>query len=135
MNNNKPNPVVHFEMPYEDRDRAGKFYAEAFGWGNQKYGPEMQNYMVMMTQEMDANNMPKEKGMINGGMYQKPNDPSGQYPSFVIAVEDMAAAIERIKAAGGKNVSEPMDIPGVGAYATFVDTEGNRLSIMKPIKM
>ena len=25
-------PVVHFEMPYEQRDRIAKFYESAFGW-------------------------------------------------------------------------------------------------------
>ena len=28
--------VVHFEMPYDDRDRMAKFYASAFGWHTQK---------------------------------------------------------------------------------------------------
>ena len=26
------NPVVHFEMPYDDAARVVNFYAEAFGW-------------------------------------------------------------------------------------------------------
>ncbi len=32
------NPVVHFEMPYRDRDRAARFYTEAFGWKIDKLG-------------------------------------------------------------------------------------------------
>jgi hypothetical protein len=24
--------VVHFEMPYDDRDRMARFYQQAFGW-------------------------------------------------------------------------------------------------------
>jgi uncharacterized protein len=27
------NPVVHFEMPYDDPQRVAKFYEQAFGWG------------------------------------------------------------------------------------------------------
>ncbi|NJD77794.1 MAG: alpha/beta fold hydrolase [Candidatus Methanoperedens sp.] len=34
----KMNPVVHFEMPYENRERLVKFYAKAFGWQMQKLG-------------------------------------------------------------------------------------------------
>jgi predicted enzyme related to lactoylglutathione lyase len=34
--NEKMNPVVHFEMLYEDRERLSKFYSNAFGWGIQK---------------------------------------------------------------------------------------------------
>jgi len=30
-------------------------------------------------------------------------------------------------------LGEPMDIPGVGRYVSFTDTEGNRVSMLKPI--
>ena len=40
------NPVVHFEMPYENSNRMADFYAKAFGWKPQKLGPEMGNYVV-----------------------------------------------------------------------------------------
>lgn len=126
------NPVVHFEMPYEDKNRAAKFYSEAFGWKPQMLGADMGEYVVMQTAEVDEKGHPKNPGQINGGMYKRPSDPSGQYPSFVIAVDDIHAAMEKAKAAGATKVSEPMDIPGVGKYATFVDTEGNRLSMMQP---
>ena len=33
------NPVVHFEMPAEDRNRMKEFYAKAFGWQMQHSGP------------------------------------------------------------------------------------------------
>ena len=32
----KMNPVVHFEMPAEDRQRMADFYKRAFGWENQR---------------------------------------------------------------------------------------------------
>ena len=125
-------PVVHFEMPYEDKKRMADFYSKAFGWKPQMLGPEMGEYVVMHTAETDEKGMIKSPGSINGGMYKKPADPKGQYPSFVIAIDDMAEALQKIKDAGGTDVSEPMDIPGIGTYATFVDTEGNRLSVLKP---
>lgn len=40
----KMNPVVHFELPVEDRDRASEFYSTVFGWEANKLGPEMGNY-------------------------------------------------------------------------------------------
>ena len=61
------NPVVHFEMPSEDRKRLIKFYTSAFGWKMQETGPEMGNYVVAHTTETDANNMVKTPGAINGG--------------------------------------------------------------------
>jgi len=34
--------------------------------------------------------------------------------------------------AGGKVLGEPVDIPGVGSYVSFIDTEGNRVSLLQP---
>ena len=129
------NPVVHFEMPYVDRDRAGRFYESAFGWTAQKMGEDMQNYMVVQTGETDEKGMLKKPGMINGGFYPKPNDEMGQHPSVVIAVTDIKEAMQKVKASGGKVVGEPMDIPTIGKYVSFIDTEGNRVSMLEPQSM
>jgi hypothetical protein len=74
-------------------------------------------------------------GAINGGFYQKTEDPISNHPSVVIAVDDINNTVKKIKNAGGKVLNEPMDIPGVGSYASFIDTEGNRLSILQPLDM
>jgi len=29
-------------------------------------------------------------------------------------------------------LGEPMEIPGVGQYVSFMDTEGNRVSLLQP---
>ena len=39
-----------------------------------------------------------------------------------------------IEKAGGKVLGEPMEIPGVGWYVSFLDTEGNRVSLLQPIR-
>jgi hypothetical protein len=125
-------PVVHFEMPYEDRNRMAGFYTKAFGWKPQMLGPEMGEYVVVTTCETDEQGRPKNPGSINGGLFKKPADPLGQHPSVVIAVTEIHDALKRVKQAGGKVLGEPMDIPGVGLYAGFLDTEGNRLSVLQP---
>jgi predicted enzyme related to lactoylglutathione lyase len=56
-----------------------------------------------------------------------------QYPSVVIAVDDVKRAMATVTASGGKVLGEPMEIPGVGQYVSFVDSEGNRVSILQPI--
>lgn len=125
-------PVVHFEMPYDIRERMAKFYESAFGWQTQMLGEEMDNYVLATTTETDENG-PKKPGAINGGFYAKDPEWPAQYPSVVIAVDDIKESIKRVAEAGGKLLGEPMDIPGVGQYVCFLDTEGNRVSMLQPI--
>jgi hypothetical protein len=138
------NPVVHFELPYEDGKRATDFYAKAFGWESQMLGPEMGNYVTVSTSETDPEtNLPKEPGRINGGLFQKTEDPrqGGKVPTVVIAVDDIHQATKEVEAAGGKVLGgaykpgEPDDIPGVGLYSSFIDTEGNRMGMLQPHQM
>ena len=126
------NPVVHFEMPYDDQMRMTKFYQQAFGWQTQALGEEMGNYVLATTTETGETG-PKRPGAINGGFFpKKPNWPA-QHPSLVIAVDDVSDAIEKVRQAGGTVLGEPMEIPGVGQYVSFIDTEGNRVSMLQPV--
>jgi predicted enzyme related to lactoylglutathione lyase len=127
----KMNPVVHFEMPALDNKRMADFYTNAFGWQTKMLGEEMGNYVTVTTSETDENGRPKMAGAINGGFYPK-NEGSAQYPSVVIAVEDIRESIRKVTEAGGKVLGEPVEIPGIGQYVSFVDTEGNRVSILQP---
>jgi predicted enzyme related to lactoylglutathione lyase len=131
------NPVVHFELPAEDSQRMIDFYSKAFGWQAQILGPEMGNYIVVTTAETDENRMVKEPGRINGGFYKKTKD--DQHPVVVIGVEDIRESMRKVEEAGGKLLGgrasgEPDDIPGVGLYISFIDTEGNRTSMLQPAK-
>jgi predicted enzyme related to lactoylglutathione lyase len=128
----KMDPVVHFEMPAEDRTRMAKFYAEVFGWQTQMMGPDMGEYVVVTTTESDDNG-PEKPGAINGGFYLKRPDKPDQYPSVVIAVDDMDQSMKAVKDAGGEVLGDPMEIPGVGLYVSFRDTEGNRVSMLKAL--
>jgi predicted enzyme related to lactoylglutathione lyase len=92
----------------------------------------MGSYVVVSTTESAPNGRPTTPGAINGGFFEKPKDAAGQHPSVVIAVDDMQDALDKVRSAGGKLLGEPMDIPGVGVYAGFLDTEGNRVSLLKP---
>jgi uncharacterized protein len=126
----KMNPVIHFEMPAEDAKRMADFYTRVFGWENRMLGPEMGNYVLATTTESDENG-PRKPGAINGGFYPRPEDKVAHCPSVVIQVEDIRDHIKLIEKAGGKVLGEPMEIPGVGWHASFLDTEGNRVSLMQ----
>lgn len=128
----KMDPVVHFEMPAEDRKRMVKFYNKAFGWESKMMDEKMGNYVLVTTSETTKKGTPKKAGMINGGFYPKDEKNPAQYPSVVIAVEDIKKAMKKVEKAGGKILGEPMEIPGYGMYVSFFDTEGNRVSLMAP---
>ncbi len=126
------NPVVHFEMPAEDRDRMAGFYSTVFGWETQMFGEDMGNYVTVSTTKSDEHGRPTMPGAINGGFYPKREDSPAQYPSIVIAVDDIHASIRQVTEAGGTALGEPTEIPGVGLYVSFYDTEGNRVSLLQP---
>lgn len=126
----KSSPVVHFEMPAEDKKRVAKFYEEAFGWKMQVLGPKMGNYILAQTTETDKDGMPQKPGAINGGFYEK--GPYGTMPHLVISVDNLKKHIGIVKKAGGKLLGKPMDIPGVGNFIMFKDTEGNRVGMLQP---
>jgi uncharacterized protein len=128
----KMNSVVHFEMPYHDRERMAKFYQNTFGWQTRMLGEEMGNYVLATTTESDDGG-PKEPGTINGGFFPKRPDWPAQNPSVVIAVDDIQAAMKKVAGAGGKVLGEPIEIPGVGQYVAFFDTERNRVSMLQPL--
>ncbi len=137
------NPVVHFEMGYFERERMKKFYEKAFGWSMQQMGDEMGNYVVAQTAETDDNGMVKTPGTINGGFYQKVDNPLSHAPSVVISVQDIYGAMEAVETGGGKILGsmdesgghsmEPQMIPGVGLWISFQDTEDNRVSLLQPV--
>lgn len=131
----KMNPVVHFELPAENSKRMAEFYTNAFGWQTQFLGPEMGNYVLVATTESDDNGNPKKVGAINGGLFQKTSVSESLHPSVVVAVDDINESMEKVKNSGGTISGKPMEIPGIGLYVSFIDTEGNRLSLLQPTGM
>ena len=125
--------VVHFEMSYENPERMKSFYEAAFGWQTQTLGAEMGNYVLATTTEMGPDGTPKNPGAINGGFYERSSDPAAGHPSVVIAVGDLRETMRKITAGGGTLLGEPMEIPGIGQYTSFRDTEGNRVGVLQPL--
>jgi predicted enzyme related to lactoylglutathione lyase len=121
------NKVVHFEIPFDDKQRAMRFYGDMFGWKLVDM-PQM-NYVLASSVEVDEQQMPKEPGAINGGLFQRPTD--APHPTIYVAVESVDGAIRKAEAAGGKVVTPRTPIPGMGAYARIADTEGNVIGLFE----
>ncbi len=134
------NPVVHFEMPAKDKKRVADFYNKAFGWKMNHLGEEMGNYLMAETTETE-NGMPKTPGTINGGFFDYADKPGFNMPHLVISVDNIEEAMKQIEEAGGKILdgmtanSKIDDIPGIGQYVSFEDTEGNYVGILQPVPM
>ncbi|HEV8111898.1 MAG TPA: VOC family protein [Planctomycetota bacterium] len=124
--------VVHFELPAIEKERMAQFYKSVFGWKAKMLGPEMNDYVVVTTTDSDEDGHPRKPGAINGGFFKKTADIPAPYPSVVIAVDDVEAAMKKVEKAGGEVLGEPMEIPGYGLYVSFFDTEGNRVAMMEP---
>jgi uncharacterized protein len=113
--------VVHFEIPFDDKARAIKFYASAFDW-QLKDMPEM-NYVMAQSVAVGEDQMPKEPGAINGGLTERSKEASA--PVVYVDVPSIDDAIRQVQAAGGTVVTPKTPIPGMGAFARVTDTEGN----------
>ena len=113
-------PVVHWEFWSEDPEKISDFYKKVFDWGI-RHIPEMKYHVV----ETGG------KGGINGGIMKPMKGPWPGKLAFYIDVDDIDAFANKIKSAGGKIVSEKMDVPGVGQFALFEDPDGRVLGIWK----
>lgn len=123
------NKVVHFEIPADDLKRADEFYKTVFGWDIQVFPMEGGEYHMATTVPTDENQMPKEAGAINGGLYQR--EKPEQKPIFYIDVPDIDAHLKMVEEKGGKVVVAKTPIPQMGAYAQIADTEGNVIGLFE----
>ena len=117
--------VVHFEIPFDDGDRARTFYREAFGWNINEI-PEM-HYSIVQTGPTTDEGFPKEVGYIGGGMLKR-ESPTDR-PVIVMDVEDIDAALAKIEELGGMTVLGRQDVGEMGWAAYFKDVEGNLMGL------
>lgn len=113
--------IVHFELPYDDADRAQGFYSETFGWDVQSM-PGF-DYRFVSTGPQGQDGMPTEPGYIGGGMGPRQGALTG--PVVTIDSADIDADLARVTAAGGTVVEGRTPVGDMGFTAYFTDTEGN----------
>jgi len=121
--------VVHFEVPFDDGDRARSFYKEAFGWQIMEM-PEM-GYTIVMTGPSNDSG-PTEAGFINGGMLSREQAATAG-PVPVIDVESIEAALAKIGGLGGSTLVGKTPVGDMGFAAYFKDTEGNTVGLWETV--
>ena len=117
--------VVHFEVPFDDADRARNFYRDVFDWQIQPM-PEM-DYTIVATGPLSDQGMPSEPGYIGGGMFQRQEPVTT--PVITLEVDDIDAAVVAIEKHGGSAVGEKQQVGDMGFAAYFKDTEGNLMGL------
>lgn len=117
--------VVHFEVPFDDADRARGFYRDVFDWQIQPM-PEL-SYNMVSTGPVDDQGMPTEPAYIGGGMTQRQAPVTT--PVIVLAVDDIDATLVDIEKHGGSAVSEKLPVGAMGFAAYFNDSEGNLMGL------
>ena len=113
--------VVHFEIPFDDGDRARNFYRRAFGWDVDEM-PEL-NYTIVSTGPSGEQG-PTEPGYVNGGMAQRE---SGHFttPVLTIGVDSIDDSLKTIEDLGGSTLVPKQPVADMGFAAYFKDCEGN----------
>ena len=119
--------VVHFEIPADDLTRATEFYRSIFGWDLQDMSGQGMDYTIAMTVPVNDQQLPTEPGAINGGMMKRSSDTPS--PVVTIEVASIDDALKRIEDGGGMLVQPRQEIPGMGAFAYFKDSEGNTMGL------
>jgi len=117
--------VVHFEVPFDDAERARGFYSDVFDWKIQPM-PEMQ-YNMVSTGPTSDQGMPSEPGFIGGGMMERQAPVTT--PVITLQVDDIDATFIAIEKHGGKPLGEKMTIGEMGFAAYFNDSEGNLMGL------
>ena len=119
--------VVHFEIPTDDMSRASEFYRSIFGWQLMDMSGQGMDYTLAMTTPVNDQQQPTEAGAINGGMMKRSDDTPA--PVITIDVDSIDATLAQIGSAGGSTIAPRQEIPGMGAFAYFKDSEGNVMGL------
>ncbi len=117
-----PNDIAHFAIHADDCARAKAFYETTFGWTFEPWGPP--NFWRIHT----------SPGAIHGALQERRTPVAGNGMigfECSIAVEDVRAVADAIRANGGTVTMEPFEIEGVGTLVMFQDTEGNVVGAMQ----
>ena len=117
--------IVHFEIPFDDGDRARAFYKSAFGWDVREL-PDM-GYTITTTGPVTDQGVPSEPGFINGGMLQRAAPVDN--PVVTVDCADLDAALAKVEELGGTVVVGKQPVADMGFSAYFRDPEGNLMGL------
>ena len=104
--------IDYIEITVNEVQEAKQFYASAFGWNFNDYGPD---YAGIQGPEREVGGLAKGE-TAHGG------------PLVVLYSEALEKSLAAVTEAGGTIVKEPFDFPG-GRRFHFADPSGNELAV------
>jgi predicted enzyme related to lactoylglutathione lyase len=120
-----PNHVRHFAITANEVERARAFYEGVFGWTFEPWGPP--DFYLIHTG-------PKEDRGLQGALQKRQEALTGggmRGFECTVGVDDLDGVLALAKTHGGRQLSMPFVIEGVGELAYIEDTEGNRVGVMR----
>ena len=105
--------IDYVEFTVRDLGAAKRFFAAAFGWQFNDYGPE---YAGIKGATGEVGGLNQTAQLRTGG------------PLVILYSKDLEKTLEAVRAAGGKIVREPFAFPG-GRRFQFTDPSGNELGV------
>ena len=110
------NEICHIEIPALDVQRAAKFYKDLFAWKMTTWeGSE--DYILFDPEKEPGGGIMKADKIEQGSMI------------WYVHVTDIPLTLRRVDEFGGRTVQEKTEIPGVGFWGSFHDTEGNLVGL------
>jgi len=107
--------IVHIEFKSSDFARTADFYAKLFDWHTEQNASG--SYM-----KADSSDGPSG-GWVRADLVQAPG------PIAYLVVEDLAAKLDEVEAAGGRVLVRSMPFAGGGEIGLFADPDGNVLGL------
>ena len=122
-------PIVHFELPVDNLEKAREFYGPIFGWKLQDWPmPDGSTMVGVHTTPIDeTTRVPLKPGAINGGIILK-ND-KVQAPVFAVHVESIDERVAQMEVKGATVVMPKVDMMGMGFYCYMKDPFGNVIGL------
>ena len=115
---------VWYDQMSNDLPGAEKFYSKVVGWSLEPNTMNSQKYTLL-----------KAGADMIGGLMPIPEDAAkmGVRPTWMgyVAVNDVKAYADKVKAAGGAIYREPTEIPNVGTFAVAADPSGAGFLLFK----
>lgn len=105
--------IDYVEFAVTDLADAKRFYAAAFGWAFNDYGPA---YVGIRSGDGEAGGFRLEPAVLPGG------------PLVILYSDDLVASLDAVRNAGGVITVQPFDFPG-GRRFQFRDPSGNELAV------